>query len=459
MKKKLFFIMLVTFTVCFAGCAKEKPGRNNKIEEIVNQEGVPSDSETPTQEASKPVKFPNPARLFQVGDKIVSEDYKPGNNTIQKTDTGYYYYSRAGRGLRYVDEATGGDMFLCNKPECRHDGNAFCVATNKKLSIRNFCLYGGNLFAAVAEETDTQFAYKLFSIALDGSETNEIATFYQFEKGGKKVRYSEDMELVIHRNKVIFPFSLGSAEGFEDTIYYGTAIYDFDTKKVSYLDAEPVSKENPERTSVCVHGDYVYYCVKQDKKTVLCRYHLTEGTEESYNLLPQFMGQYVVADDDTIVYIKSSGRAICVHHRENDWNEEKVQIGGLAGCESLITDGTYIYAAEDDITITSNASETGAKSEQTYLNLHVFTLDLEHVQTVNLAEKVLGIQWEDVPVPLNGEPRNYSYVGEDVYCVFMEKYNTANKNIFKCKRSDLLAGRPQFEFVYKDVPAPYFGER
>lgn len=458
MKKIIVLGMTVLGILVLAGCKKE-PGQGIGLTGQAGGKENTGQSATNAleQSESQGANFPVVSKLFQLGDTIEAEDCNPGNSRIYMTDKGYYYNSIEHQGLRYVDKATGKELFLCNKPECRHDGNEFCVATNKKLKIRNFCLYGGYLFAVVAEETDTQFAYKLFSVALDGSEMNEITTFYEFVKGEKKVQYSENAELLIHRNKVIFPFEVGGDGEFKDTTYYGFAIYDFDTGKVTYLDAEPASKDNPKRTDVKAHGDYIYYCVEEDSRTVLYRYHLTTGIVEAYKLLTNFKGCYVIVDDNTVVYTRAAGRSICVYHRETGENEEKVQISGLNGIGSLITDGTYIYAHQDALEMTMNGV-----TKEVNLLYHVYTLDLEPVVTVDLTEKVLNIQWEGIPVPIRAYPDNYFYVGEDVYCMFKEYLNRANKIILKCKREDLLKGRPKFEFVYKDEPVPYgldFGMR
>lgn len=455
MKKIVLLGLTVLCLFCLAGCKKNPGQSGNPTEQVGGKEDSEknpdvSGNKTPEQSGSQGAKLPVVNKFFRLGDTLESTDCNPGNSRIRMTDMGYYYNSIEHQGIRYTDKSTGMDLFLCNKPECRHDGNEFCVATNKKLKIRNFCLYGGYLFAVVAEETDTQFAYKLCSIALDGSEMNEIVTFYEFVKGEQRVAYSQDAELLIHRNKVIFPFFVSGAGGFGDTQYHGFAIYDFDTGKVTYLDEEPASKDNPERTNVKAHGDYIYYCVKEEPKTVLYRYHLTTGNVEEHKLLTNFVGRYVVVDDNTVVYTRVTGRSLCVYHRETGENEEKVQFNGLNGIGSLITDGTYIYTHEEPVKM-----KKGNKTEEVNLLFHVYTLDLEHVTTVDLTEKVLNVPFEGVPVPLRADPENYSYVGEDVYCTFMEYLNSANKIIVKCKREDLLKGQPEFEFIYKDETIPY----
>ena len=61
--------------------------------------------------------------------EFVPEDYvQGGGSSVLTTDKGYYYM--ADEAICYLDYESGADMVLCNKPECRHDGNAFCVATS-----------------------------------------------------------------------------------------------------------------------------------------------------------------------------------------------------------------------------------------------------------------------------------------------------------------------------------------
>ena len=84
---------------------------------------------------------------------IVSEDSLQGNavsnsyDRIMASDKGYYYnefpYVMS---LHYQDAATGRDVLLCNKPECRHDGNQYCVATNANYTPIAFQYYADNIF-------------------------------------------------------------------------------------------------------------------------------------------------------------------------------------------------------------------------------------------------------------------------------------------------------------------------
>ncbi len=436
MKRFVYFMLVCILFGGLTGCSKRVGDGTSGSENVTKEE--------------------NPAKTEV---KFVSADYQSGNTRIRKTDKGYYYLNK---GLRYTDAATGKDMYLCNKPECRHDGNEFCVATNEKYRFNGFCIYSGTLVAAMIEETDTQYLYKLFTIALDGSQMNELATYYTFEKSQGQACNRYNSQLIIHRNKVILPIEILGQEALEDTFYYGLAIYDLDTNKVTFLDEEAVSRENTESTNISAYGDYVYYCRKEGKKTVLHRRHLTEGTDEAYKLLTGFGGTYIVLDDDTVVYSKKLGRGLCVHHHKTGENEEKVTLqkkvthiltdGQLF--ESMMedelgrlcTDGTYIYAFGTSTVIKSTNNETGEEMEQRINNLYVFDRALEEVTVINRAEDAWTITWENAEEELY--PYLFSFIGDEAYVTFTPEEFNGNEYVFQCKRSALLAGEPKFEFAY-----------
>ena len=205
----------------------------------------------------------------QTGDMpaLVAEDFSRGNNIIFANGNGYYYYSDTYQGFRYADSTTGNDLYLCNKPECRHDGNEFCVATNEKYSIDRVGMYGGRIFATAIETTDTQHKFQLLSIALDGSALNEEVTYLTIEKTGvMPAMHVDKTQIYIHRNVAMIPVWMIGADGTETTQLYGTAIVNLDTKEVTYLDEEPYSTENPEISEITAYGDYFYYCRAGKKK-------------------------------------------------------------------------------------------------------------------------------------------------------------------------------------------------
>lgn len=440
-------ILLTAFIIClatFAGCAKDKQGKQ--------QGEVTGDAS-----AGKTEK------------QFVSEDYDPGNRTkylayMMKTDKGFYHYDK---GLRYYDNATKRTMFLCNKPECRHDGNEFCVATNGKYLHLNRCLYNDVILEYVVEESDTQYHFKLLSVALDGSEMNEIASTFTFEKPVEGFAVYQCF-MYVHRNKAFLTMA-GSGQA-EQEEYYGAAILDLNTKEVNYLDEEPFGKNNEEVTKVTAQGDYFYYCRKEGKKLLLHRYNIVDETDESFRLLPTFEGDYVVVDEDTIAYLKSAGNWVCTYRISTGQNKEQTRMmrqyyeyqmdGSYRKSEKmkesmvtqLATDGTYIYAAEP-IREYADTEGTVVKREA---YIHVLNQNLEEVLLADMAEAATKLGYDDMEWERSSYTQKLRYMGDDIYWCLESKETPDSKDTsdldwyaFRCKRSDFIAGNPKFEFVYR----------
>lgn len=396
---------------------------------------------------------------------FTARDYNRDEESVRKTEHGYYYYSYNYGGFRYVDGSTGKDMYLCNKPECKHDGNAFCVATNDKYTIFGWVLYDNRIVANVIEETDTQYLYKLLEIAADGSMANEIVTYYTMEKTGEVEVFRHGAGAIyIHRNKVMLPMVTGTADGLEDTECYGCAIVDLNTREVVYLDTEPLSRENAQVTQINAYGDYLYYCRKEGKKTVLHRYNINNGTDETHKLLVGFGGQYALPDEEHVVYTKSSGRELCVYSYATGENEEVLKFMGKRmsyafdgsifesevqfEAKGLQTDGEYYYVAEESYAhIDQKNPVTGEVEEDQYFaRVYVYNRAFELITVVNLAD-IRGTLLPGGETNAWSSFAELSFLGDKIY---WRTYEGASKQyMFSCERSDFLAGNPEFRTEYK----------
>ena len=403
--------------------------------------------------------------------ELESLDYDRGyasdadRQMVMVSENGYYYYntreysgSNETMGLRYVDAETRKDIFLCNKPECRHDGNLFCSATNNKYDVSATFLYGDRIYAVATEETDTQYVLKLISVTLDGSELNEELPIYTLEKTGGKW-FGNCGGFLIHRNTAIIGFGFSAAG---EVAMGGTAIADLNTGDVVYLDEEPLSAENININNLNAYGDTLYYCKKEGKKNVLYRYRITDGTEAACELLAGFNQKYTVLDEDTIVYMKSSGKAICVYRpstgenteqrlleTEISYDEEGEKIEKTAEYEGagIKTDGTYLYVPQ----VSATLREFGRDFR---FVIHVFDRNLKEIAAVDVGPLLEVFQTdtgEEIVAPVDAwrEIDEYAmYLGEDIYFLSYIMGTNMNYYVHRCKRSDLLAGNPQLEFVF-----------
>lgn len=448
-KKAMYLALLAVLLFILPGCS----GRAEK--DITNQ----------NPEKDKEIK---PG----LAGKIVSEDLQPGNQFVMKTEKGYYYYKYVSpseqevSAFHYVGADTGKDIYLCNKPECKHDGNSFCVASNKKYGIGQVCLYSDRIFATAIEETDTQYLCKLLAIALDGSEMSEVATYMTMDKmatGEGLVPMTSGGWLPIHRNKAVISLGAAGVAGqvyLEDTVQYGTAILDLDTGKVSWLDEEPFSRENSRATGISAYGDYIYYCKEEGRKTVLHQYCVKDGTDKSYKLQPGFKGRYVVVDEDNIIYMRSVADILYLYHPSTGETEEAKKMPGIElynpensfdlpisfDIASLVTDGTYIYAIQ---TATDMMFEGKAVPKQRHIC--VMDRNLEEIAIVNVGplfpEDLNDGMLYSSSVTIT---KHWSFLEDEIYAALDDREGYATGNmIYKCSRSDLLEGNPEFTLVYK----------
>ena len=114
-------------------------------------------------------------------------DYISGNpsdiygNPIMETEDGFYTNLHSfNLSLCYYDKATGKAVFLCAKPECKHDGNKYCTATKKGVIYDgNICKSGEYVYYAASEYVpeDEKEYYKLIRAKADGTEFTELCTF------------------------------------------------------------------------------------------------------------------------------------------------------------------------------------------------------------------------------------------------------------------------------------------
>ena len=461
MRKGLFTVLTIVCLAAFTACAggKDKPGEQ------------PGGATGHVTAGKKEYQF-------------VSEDFEQGNrpgatgNAMLRTEKGFYHYNDTLGGFRYYDAATGKEMFLCNKPECRHDGNEFCVATNEKYTVLDYCLYGERLMVFAAEVTETQVLYKVLALALDGASMDEVATVLELERSPDMSIYTSRMYL--HRNKALLTFTTGASYEQEDTMHNGTALLDLNTKNVTFFAEEPLAKENEETTDITAYGDYFYYCKKEGKKTVLHRYHIENGTDETCKLLTNFTGDYAVLEEDYIVYLRSSQKALCTYRFSTGENEEKVMLyekvpkydsyGNLlheteegVPAQGLVTDGTYLYVPQAtihfDVPYSDGRVEEWTEAESACIR--VFNKELEEVTVLNLAEQ---LPLENGEYDCSAEESislrtthnlGFRYMGEDIYWCPVSVLGhsvtdqTVENHVYHCKRSAFLTGEPEFEFVYK----------
>ncbi len=379
--------------------------------------------------------------------QIPMEDYVQSNpgissmSPIMKSDTGYYYCStyRRPMNLHYFDAESDQNIFLCSKPECRHDGDAFCTATSEKYKIYGACYYGDSLYLNAVEETDNEYLCKLLKISPDGTELTEVVTYQTVNSTSLWV--SNSVPMLIHRGVAVIPYYMRSNTE-ESVSVEGICLYDLKTEELFFLPETGDESGRAAYGSVTACGDYVYYAVKQGRRYGLNRYSLTEKTEETLELTNAFTGDYVVVDDNLLFY-DYGGKNLYEYHAEDKKNVthsyfyDKMDI--TTNSWDMMTDGTYLYIGEGvlfhsfgngylGVLVSYDGTETEVPSY-----VYVFDRELNQVAKIEIATE--NYMEESV---------NFSLAILDGI-VYLKTYEA----VFQCTLEEFLANEiPPFTKLY-----------
>lgn len=334
--------------------------------------------------------------------EIPKEDYMRSNPStvripaIMKSDTGYYYCATYRRplNLHYFDMESNQNIFLCSKPECRHDGDTFCTATSGKYTVRGACYYGGSLYLNVVEETENEYLCKLLQVSEDGTELTEVVTYQTVNSTSLWVSTPEPM--IIHRGVAVIPYLLSNTE---DIFISGLCFYDLITGEQNFLPEYKGADADKCYGRLNAYGDYVYYYVKPERPYLLKRYSLTNKTEETIEVKNGFSGMYEVVDENTLYYYWTGTNLFEYHIAEKETIAHSgffkdMRIKGSVGLTTswdMMTDGTYLFIGEgvhfrrmDDGFLGTLVSDDGTEI-QIPSYVYVFDRELNRIAKVEIA--------------------------------------------------------------------------
>ena len=403
-----------------------------------------------------------------IEDYVRSNPPTLGMNGIMKSDTGYYYSTAtAGKlSLHYYDVESGQNIYLCSKPECRHDGDAFCTATSDKYSVKGACFYGDSLYLDVLETTDTEYLFKLLRVSADGSELSEVTIYLSVNKTSVDVMLGGE-QMIIHRGVAVLPYlfidmAQTRATG-KITGTMGTCLYHLETGELTELPELKYGEKNNGRERFTGYGDYIYFNTQQDRKNTLSRYCLKDGIVEDLELLRTYTGLYEVMDEDTIYYYYSGNRLFehKISTKENSTHEgvflnKNVYYNPVLNenfekledytCTDMVTDGTYLYAGKG---VSFHKMSTGYLGTRVYADgveqripsyVHVYDRDLNEVVRVEVNAE-----------PYSGNIERFSLaILEDM--VYMQTAST----VYACTLEEfLMGGQPPFQPLYNHEGVEY----
>lgn len=402
------------------------------------------------------------------GTKPTSADYQRGNKgnrhvySIMKAENGYYY-GKSGYNssleLHYYDSKNGRNMYLCNKPECRHDGNEFCAATSDRYNVTGMVLYGDDIYINAVERTGTAYQFKLLRASGDGSSLSEVTTYFETDNKERLPGYLHNLPngMTIHKNKAFLTYSLFNPAN-RDIGVCGTAIYDLQTGELTYLGEKDMDFTEVD-INFCGCGDYMYFVRSKGSRKQLYRYSYSDGSLEKIPLKNNFRGQYALYDENTCFYIKDGGDVYLYKHdtgesrkvEDKEWigvwldiqTKEGVERRELTrgAIESLLSDGEYVYVAE-----------------QMSFDEHFFT-STSYIREVDGEMVNLPIDYGEVII-LDKEGRLVNEVkvgtkellGYNEYFTlhFTEDtvYMQTSVMVYECSKADFVAGNANFKEAY-----------
>ncbi len=261
------------------------------------------------------------------------EVFEQGNimpywGSIMETENAYYYTTNEFKyELHYYDKATGKSIFLCNKPECSHDGNEFCAATAGDRLVMYTALYKDGIYVAALEPEENRVDKKLFKVSLDGTKMETVATF-EYEPTSGLIAHGIDPAkyMVLYQGKAFIPYATPRKDGFNN---YGTAIVDLESGKVKYLEECDGLKLYGQKRYI-PYGEYLYYYEAGTYRSpILYRYHISKETVEEIPIVDGFVDYCIV--DGRVVYTQSDKEGFIHIYSMNPEDPANPNIKDLTG--------------------------------------------------------------------------------------------------------------------------------
>lgn len=361
-----------------------------------------------------------------------AEPFEQGNTgyqygPIMETENAYYYNTTDGftYELHYYDKASGKNIFLCNKPECSHDGNEFCAATAGGRYFVFCTFYGDGIYIAAMEPEDNRIDYKLFKVSLDGTQLEHICTYFHRTDMGIYKSFSDKTYMAIYNGKAFIPCERMLEDGYQSN---GTAIVDLDTGSVTYLE-ECHSNVSTGQQNYIPYGDYLYYEISNTygNASRLYRYHLSKKTTEELPIDKLFTDYCIIGGK--IVYTRQDEDDFChIYSMDIESGEIVDMTGALAdeNGETLInkTGGQIFYEGEYML-ITARAFSSSENGK-----CYIF----------NTEGQLLG--------KFTNPSHEYQTLGYDLCFLDGTVYIQDNRNTFCCSIQDILNDTPEWELLY-----------
>lgn len=209
--------------------------------------------------------------------------YNHGANAIMETEDGWYTdYSRLGLlNLHFIDKESGADVYLCNRPECMHDGSDSCTATYNNITVTNTVLYDSALYFVGDENDGETLGISLYKAACDGSSLDKVTDIYRIRSQNDIQNVSGEY-FIIHKSFAYVPFKMQSSEleGLAGYIDGGLVKVNIFTGEKEEIFSDDEGYYSPDIHNLKGCGDYVYYDIggmKSEQRGTF-RYNTADGS-------------------------------------------------------------------------------------------------------------------------------------------------------------------------------------
>ncbi|MCQ2416999.1 MAG: hypothetical protein MJ071_04200 [Oscillospiraceae bacterium] len=222
------------------------------------------------------------------GCSMKKPDTMPADNisgrSIMETESGYYYNTVQDiLSMRYREKTTGTDIFLCAKPECKHDGNENCTATYNFSLISNTILYNNSIYFVAEDRTKEHLFYALYRLSLDGSTLDKVGEVAKVMNPGGDFNdtWGSTAKFAIHKGCAYIPYQFGELT-WGKFVQSGFVKMDIQTGEKEALFEDTDYKTGRSVRIIGGAGDYFYYSVyaRKPKDGGEFRINITTGETE-----------------------------------------------------------------------------------------------------------------------------------------------------------------------------------
>lgn len=315
--------------------------------------------------------------------KNAAPDNAPCNNgffAIMETENGYYMNHWGTQRLRYYDKASGNDIYLCPKPECRHDGSESCTATYRNMRIVNSVLYDGAIYILSIEEDGSTAGYYLYRAAPDGSALDRIGCAFSAENSsGEETFWSGDIcfegdmpAFMIHRGFAYIPFFMSFKHSMMGFVNGGIIKMDIKTGRTEQIYRMSDFHDScPQKLRAC--GKYIFfdlrnarnkhegtYCYDTESGDIFspfgkepdsagsCLFSAVETEEQVFSMLVS------IQDDGSSVHVLLPYNVCTGEQKQKPWEDiwnHRIVFDGVTGPYDVMLCEDRFFVSTDDRTI------------------------------------------------------------------------------------------------------------